>query len=287
MIARIHITIRGAVQGVGFRPFIYKLAHEVGLTGFVLNSPTGVFIEAEGEKGTLDRFVLNIQSEKPHHAIIYSMEFSFLDPAGYIDFQIHDSVSDGKKSAFIMPDLAVCDECFKEMFDPKNRRYLYPFINCTHCGPRFSIIESLPYDRPNTSMKQFKMCETCKTEYDNPLDRRFHAQPIACPDCGPHIEVWDKDRNMLAGRDTAIRFTIDAVINGRIVAMKGLGGYQLICRADDDKVIARLRERKHREEKPFAVMFPNMKSIQQHCDISDFEERLLNSAESPIVLLQR
>ncbi|KAB2878553.1 carbamoyltransferase HypF [bacterium] len=287
MKTRIHITIRGAVQGVGFRPFIYKLAHEVGLPGFVLNSPTGVLIEAEGEKEILDRFVLQIQFKKPPHAIIYSMEFSFLDPAGYIDFQIRESDSNGKKSAFIMPDLAVCDECLTEMFDLKNRRYLYPFINCTHCGPRFSIIESLPYDRPNTSMKQFKMCESCKNEYDNPLDRRFHAQPIACPDCGPHIEVWDKDRNMLAGLDTAIQFIVDAIKNGRIVAMKGLGGYQLICRADDDKVIGRLRERKKREEKPFAVMFPTMKSIQQHCEISNFEERLLHSAESPIVLVRR
>ncbi|MBL7995158.1 carbamoyltransferase HypF [bacterium] len=287
MKTRIHITIRGAVQGVGFRPFIYKLALEMGLSGFVLNSPTGVLIEAEGEKELLDHFVLQIQSTKPPHAMIYSMEFSFLDPSGYTAFQISESISDGKKSAFIMPDLAVCDECLKELFDPKNRRHLYPFINCTHCGPRFSIIESLPYDRPNTSMKNFIMCNACRMEYENPLDRRFHAQPIACPDCGPHIEVWDKDRNILAGRDTAIEFTVDAVRDGRIIAMKGLGGYQLICRADDDKVIARLRERKHREEKPFAVMFPDMKFLQQDCDVSYFEERLLFSAESPIVLLKR
>lgn len=287
MKTRIHIVIRGAVQGVGFRPFIYKLSREMALKGFVLNSPAGVFIEAEGEKTILDRFVLRIQSEKPPHAIIQSMEFSFLDPVGYADFQIRESESNGKRSAFIMPDMAVCDECLREMFDPKNRRYLYPFINCTHCGPRFSIIESLPYDRPNTSMKEFKMCDSCRSEYENPSDRRFHAQPIACPECGPHIEVWNKDRNNLAGRNSALEFTVEAIQNGHIIALKGLGGYQLICRADDDPVIARLRERKHREEKPFAVMFPTLKSIQCHCEVSDFEERLLRSAESPIVLLVR
>lgn len=287
MKSRIHIIIRGVVQGVGFRPFIYKLAADMTLTGYVLNSSSGVFIDAEGEKASLDRFVLKIQSEKPVHAVIQSMEFLFLDPVGYTDFQIRESQSGGKKSSLIMPDMAVCDECLSEMFDPKNRRYLYPFINCTHCGPRFSIIESLPYDRPNTSMKEFTMCAECRSEYENPTDRRFHAQPIACPDCGPHLEVWDKNRSILAGREEAVPFIVDAVKKGYIVALKGLGGYQLVCRADDDRVIVRLRQRKHREEKPFALMFPDMQSVHHHCEASDFAKRLLSSVESPIVLLER
>lgn len=287
MKTRIHIVIRGAVQGVGFRPFIYKLAREIGLSGFVLNSPAGVIIETEGEKKLLDRFVLSIQSKKPPRAIIQSLEFSFLDPVDFKGFEIRESESNGKRSAFILPDMAVCDECLREMFDPDNRRYQYPFINCTHCGPRFSIIESLPYDRPNTSMKKFIMCHACRSEYEDPLDRRFHAQPIACPDCGPHIEVWDKERNILADRIHALEFTTDAIRNGYIIALKGIGGYQLVCRADDDRVIMSLRERKHREEKPFAVMFPSLDSTRHHCEVPEFEERLLRSTESPIVLLER
>lgn len=284
---RLHITVRGAVQGVGFRPFVYQLAKKFSLNGFVYNSPVGVFIEAEGSKATLDEFVIRIQKDKPQQAVIQSMEFSFLDPIGYREFEIHDSRSNGKKTAFIMPDLAVCENCLKELFDPNDRRYLYPFINCTHCGPRFSIIESLPYDRPNTSMKKFKMCEACRREYEDPTDRRFHAQPIACPDCGPHVEVWDDKKNILASHKALFTFIADAIRNGRIVAFKGLGGYQLICRADDEKIVSRLRERKHREEKPFALMFPDLNSIRKICEVTDFEERLLRSSESPIVLLRR
>lgn len=287
MKARVHIVIRGAVQGVGFRPFVYQLARGMNLTGFVLNSPLGVIIEAEGDKSLLDQLILNLEQKKPRQAVIQSLEFSFLDPAGYREFEIRESQSNGKKTAFIMPDLAVCDHCLKELFDPNDRRYLYPFINCTHCGPRFSIIESLPYDRPNTSMKKFKMCDSCQHEYENPADRRFHAQPTACPHCGPHVEVWDNRRNILAVREASFTFIAEAVRNGKIIAFKGLGGYQLICRADDGAVIARLRERKHREEKPFALMFPNMDSIRYMCDVSAFEERLLCSSESPIVLLRK
>ena len=287
MNSRIHIVIRGAVQGVGFRPFVYQLAHRLNLAGFVLNSPLGVIIEAEGEKSVLDQLVLSIEKDRPQQAVIQSMEFSFLDPAGYSEFEIRESRSNGKKSAFIMPDLAVCDNCLKELFDSHDRRYLYPFINCTHCGPRFSIVESLPYDRPNTSMKKFDMCDQCRREYENPANRRFHAQPTACPDCGPHAEVWDDKRNILASRDASFTFIAEVIRDGRIIAFKGLGGYQLICRADDDAVLGRLRDRKQREEKPFALMCPDLKSIREICDLSALEERLLRSAESPIVLAKR
>ncbi len=286
MIRRIHITVRGAVQGVGFRPFIYRLATQLGLNGWVNNSPLGVFIEAEGEKEILDVLVRRIQNERPAPAIIESMEFSFLDAGGYHSFEIRESDSGGPKAAFIMPDIALCDKCLEELFDPKNRRYRYPLINCTHCGPRFSIIQSLPYDRPNTSMKTFDMCEACRKEYDDPSDRRFHAQPIACPECGPHIEAWDRNKHRLASHDEAITFIARAIRDGKIIALKGLGGYQLIGRADDEGTVSMLRQRKHREEKPFALMFPDMNSIKSVCDVSPLEERLLMSPESPIVLLQ-
>ncbi|MFA6026784.1 MAG: carbamoyltransferase HypF [Ignavibacteriaceae bacterium] len=287
MIQRVSIVIRGAVQGVGFRPFIYRLATELHLKGFVLNSPTGVFIEAESEKEILNVFLLRIEKEKPVHAIIQSMEFSFLDATGYTQFEIRESESNGKTSAFILPDIAVCDDCLKEMFDPNNRRYLYPFINCTNCGPRFSIIESLPYDRPNTSMKIFKMCDDCKKEYLDPLDRRFHAQPIACPNCGPHVELLTPSGLVLSKNNNAILQTAEKIFHGKIVALKGLGGYQLICRADDENVITLLRKRKNREGKPFALMFPDFGSVKNICEVFPFEERLLKSPEAPIVLLKR
>ncbi len=287
MIQRASIVIRGAVQGVGFRPFIYRLAMQLHLKGFVLNSPFGVFVEAENEKDILNDFLLRIEKEKPVHAIIQSMEFSFLDAVGYTQFEIRESEGNGKTSVFILPDIAVCDDCLNEMFDPNNRRYLYPFINCTNCGPRFSIIESLPYDRPNTSMKIFEMCDDCKKEYHNPLDRRFHAQPIACPNCGPHVELITPDENVLSKNNNAIFETAEKIQQGKIVALKGLGGYQLICRADDENVIALLRKRKNREEKPFALMFPDLESVKKICEVFPFEERLLKSPEAPIVLLRR
>lgn len=287
MFQRLSIVIRGAVQGVGFRPYIYRLATEFQLKGFVLNSPAGVFIEAENEKAILDKFLLRIEKEKPVHAIIQSMEFSFLDAVGYVQFEIRESESKGKTSALILPDIAVCDDCLKEMFDPNDRRYLYPFINCTNCGPRFSIIESLPYDRPNTSMKIFKMCDECKKEYHDPLDRRFHAQPIACPYCGPSVQLVTPTGELLFKNDSAIHQTAEKIYQGKIIALKGLGGYQLLCRADDEKVITLLRRRKQREAKPFALMFPDLETVKKICEVTPFEERLLKSPEAPIVLLKR
>src|ERR1035437_259946 len=287
MSARISVVIRGAVQGVGFRPFILRLASSMGLKGFVLNSQHGIFIEAEGDKITLNNFIIRVGNEKPINSIIQSMEFSYLDPAGFDKFEIKESRKNGKASAFILPDIAVCKECLEEMNDPNDRRYMYPFINCTPCGPRFSIVESLPYDRPNTSMKSFVMCEKCRSEYNDPLNRRFHAQPIACPDCGTQIELKDRNRTMLSIKSQALKDAVSSVLEGNILALKGLGGYQLICRADDKRVIKKLRERKHRDEKPFALMFPGIYSIKEVCLVSPMEERLLSSPESPIVLLKR
>lgn len=286
MKCRLYITVRGAVQGVGFRPFIYRLATEMVLKGYVLNSPSGVSIELEGEKILLDNFLLRLEKEKPSRAIITSLEFSFLDPIGFDKFEIKESEQDGEIYTIILPDIAVCSDCLREMLDPNDRRYLYPFINCTNCGPRFSIIESLPYDRPNTSMKIFHMCEDCQREYENPLDRRFHAQPIACPVCGPHIELQNVNGNTLGSANIALKEVVDLIRQGKIIALKGLGGFQLLCDARINNTVEQLRFRKHREEKPFALMFPTIHAVKELCLVNQFEERLLLSPESPIVLLK-
>jgi len=284
---RLHIVIHGAVQGVGFRPFVYRLATEMDLPGWVLNSPQGVFIEVEGSKQKLDTFLLRIEKEKPTRSFIQSLEFSFLDPLGYATFEIRKSDSVGEKIALVLPDIATCSDCLGEIFDPTNRRYLYPFTNCTNCGPRFTIIESLPYDRQNTTMKKFEMCEECQHEYENPLDRRFHAQPNACPKCGPHLELWDENGKTVSTHHEALLQAADIIRAGKILAMKGLGGFHLIVDARNEDAIVRLRERKHREEKPFALMYPSLDLVKRHCEVSELEERLLLSPESPIVLLQR
>lgn len=282
---RLKVIIHGAVQGVGFRPFIYRLATELGLRGWVLNSSQGVLIEVEEERPVLEEFLLRIEREKPPRAIIQSLEFSFLDPVGYSEFVIRHSQETGEKTVLILPDIATCPECRREVGDPGDRRYRYPFTNCTHCGPRFTIIRALPYDRPNTSMAHFPLCPDCYREYEDPLDRRFHAQPVACPVCGPWVELWDGARNR--NGDEAIQKAAQAVREGRILAMKGLGGFLLIADARNQAAVQRLRERKHREEKPFALLYPSLEMVKEHCLISPLEERVLTSAESPIVLLRR
>jgi hydrogenase maturation protein HypF len=284
---RLSVTIRGAVQGVGFRPFVYRLATEMNLSGWVSNSPQGVFIEVEGVKNILDRFILRVQKEIPPRASIQSFEFSFLDPIGFKSFEIRESDSAGPKTALVLPDIATCPDCLKDIFDPSNRRYLYPFTNCTNCGPRFSIIKALPYDRPNTSMSMFPMCPECQSEYENPLDRRFHAQPNACSVCGPQLELWDDEGNVLVTRHDALLQTAEAIRAGKIVAIKGLGGFHLMVDARNDEAVKRLRERKHREEKPFALIFPSLEVIKEECEVDELETRLLLSPESPIVLLRR
>ena len=287
MNTRVHIAIRGAVQGVGFRPFIYRLASAMHLAGWVLNSPAGVFIEAEGDGATLDAFILRIGEEKPPLAFIQSMESTFLDPCGYASFEILPSTHGGDTGALVLPDIATCPGCLADIADPANRRYRYPFTNCTNCGPRFTIIESLPYDRPNTSMKSFPMCDDCRREYENPSDRRFHAEPIACPECGPRLALWDERGNALAGDDDALPRTVTMIRAGGIVALKGIGGFQLLADAGNDDAVNRLRERKHREEKPFALMAPDMQGVRELCDVSPLEERVLRSPEGPIVILRK
>jgi hydrogenase maturation protein HypF len=286
--ARLRIIVRGAVQGVGFRPFIYRLATAAGLKGRVNNSAQGVFIEVEGSRAGLEALLLRVEAEKPPLSSIQSLEASWLDPVGYVGFEIRQSESGGAKTTLVLPDIATCPDCLGEVFDPGNRRYGYPFTNCTNCGPRFSIIEALPYDRPNTSMKGFTMCPQCQAEYNDPRDRRFHAQPNACPVCGPQLELWDQKGDVLPGGNCgAIAAAADAIRQGQIVAVKGLGGFHLMVAAHHDEAIRRLRQLKHREEKPFAVMFPSLSAIKAACEVSPLEERLLRSPEAPIVLLRR
>ena len=286
-VQRLKVSVRGVVQGVGFRPFIYRLATELGLNGWVLNSAQGVFIEVEGVRDVLRQFLLRIDKEKPVRASIQSLESSFLDAVGYDRFEISHSEQIGPKTVLVLPDIATCSDCLREIMEPKDRRYRYPFTNCTNCGPRFTIVEALPYDRPNTSMKRFEMCADCYREYCDPMDRRFHAQPVACPCCGPNLELRDPDGSIVAQRDEALIQGAQWVRKGKIVALKGLGGFQLIVDARNEAAIRELRARKGREEKPFALLYPSIELVRQDCHVSELEERLLLSPESPIVLLRR
>ena len=274
------------MQGVGFRPFVFRLAEEMKLKGWVMNNTQGVFLEAEAEPEVLQEFLRRIQSEKPAIASIQSFEYSYLDPVSYATFEIRES-EDGAKTALILPDIATCPECLREIFDPLNRRYRYPFTNCTNCGPRFSIIEALPYDRPRTSMRIFEMCLECSAEYHDPRNRRFHAQPNACPKCGPKLELWDENGKRIAIGDQALRRAALSINLGLIVAVKGLGGFHLMVDAMHESAIHRLRHRKRREEKPFALMFPSLSAIADYAEVDAMEERILRSPEAPIVLLQR
>ncbi len=286
-IRRAHITIRGIVQGVGFRPFIHRLAHQAQLTGWVNNTAQGVVIEIEGDEYLIQHVLGRIRTELPPHAHIADMQVMYIPPIGDSDFIIEKSADDGAKTAYILPDLAMCPDCLREMTDPHNRRYRYPFINCTHCGPRYSIMTDLPYDRPNTTMREFVMCADCQREYDDPADRRFHAQPIACPVCGPHIALWDADGQILATHHEAIIACADALRAGKIIALKGLGGFHLLADATNPDAIHTLRQRKHRPHKPFAVMFLHMDEIRRWCVVDDVAQDLLTSPEAPIVLLEK
>jgi len=285
--ARLKLAVHGVVQGVGFRPFVFRLATEIGLTGWVNNSPQGVFIEVEGARPHLETFRRRLESEKPPRSSIQGVESTWLEGVGHHEFSIRPSDRGGLKRALVLPDIATCPDCLKEIRDPENRRYQYPFTNCTNCGPRFSIIDALPYDRAGTSMKGFVMCPQCQAEYDNPRDRRFHAQPNACPACGPRLVWWNPTGEAVFGGHTALLAAVRALRRGRIVAVKGLGGFHLLVDARNEAAVRRLRERKHREEKPFALLLPDLASAREVCVVSALEERLLRSPEAPIVLLRR
>jgi hydrogenase maturation protein HypF len=284
---RLKLLIRGAVQGVGFRPLVFRLAHELALNGWVSNSATGVLIEAEGAQADLELFLSRLQAAPPPRSVVQGVESTWLSPVGYTDFQIRGSHEGEEKTTLVLPDLATCPECLRDILDPGNRRFGYPFTNCTNCGPRFTIIEAVPYDRVRTSMKAFEMCPQCQREYEDPRDRRFHAQPNACPRCGPQLALWDNSGRVLQNGTAALVAAAQSVVAGGVAAVKGLGGFHLLTAAHQDEAVARLRQLKHREEKPFALMFPNLERVRDVCEVSPLEEDLLTSSAAPIVLLRQ
>lgn len=285
--ARLKIALQGAVQGVGFRPHVFRLATHLNLTGWVNNSAAGVALEVEGPRPSLEEFLFRLDAEKPPRSFIQSLEASWLDAVGYKKFEIRESECGGGPTALVLPDIATCPDCVKDIFQPDGRRYQYPFTNCTNCGPRFSIIEAVPYDRCHTAMRQFTMCPRCQAEYDNPDDRRFHAQPNACPVCGPRLDLWDRSGTPSRTGREALAAAAEQIRQGAIVALKGLGGFHLITAAHSDLCVRRLREAKHREEKPFALMFPSLSAVKAECHVSALEEHLLGSPAAPVVLLRR
>ena len=283
--ASLHIT--GIVQGVGFRPFIYGLATRYQLSGWVRNTSAGVDIEADGTPEKLDAFLQSLNNELPPLARVDGLDVSFGPARGFVGFEI--LASEAVAGAFqpISPDVSICPDCLGELFDTHDRRYRYPFINCTNCGPRFTIITDIPYDRPKTTMAPFEMCPDCAAEYGDPLDRRFHAQPVACPVCGPQVWLEDRQGNKLAEKDEAILTAQKLLADGRILAIKGLGGFHLACEATNAAAVEELRRRKLRVDKPFALMIADLTVVERHCFLSEAERELITSRPRPIVLLRR
>jgi len=276
--------LKGVVQGVGFRPFVYSLARKYSLRGWVKNSSSGVTIEVEGPPKRVEQFTEQLPLQAPPRSRIESLKFEDLPPAGFRGFEIQESLEEEGRYQLISPDIATCAACREEIFEPRDRRYRYPFTNCTNCGPRFTIIEDIPYDRPRTTMARFRMCPECLREYEDPADRRFHAQPNACPACGPTLQLVDREGKPIAAPDP-ISEAIRLLGKGKILAIKGLGGFLLACDAQDASAVEALRRRKHRPDKPLAVMLPDISAVEAHCRVNEEEKRLLQSTESPIVLL--
>ncbi len=286
MILRKRIEIEGIVQGVGFRPFVYTMAEHWGISGFVLNDSRGVVVEAEGALEALAGFLFAIRSNTPPLASISRFELSDLPPTGLPGFIIKQSDESAAAVAQVAPDSYVCDDCLSELFNPADRRYRYPFINCTHCGPRYSIIAGIPYDRSKTTMDEFVMCSACQAEYDDPTSRRFHAQPNACPDCGPVLTLTDS-RGETVKVDDPVTTAIELLRDGKIVAIKGLGGYHLAVDAENDAAVCELRKRKNRDEKPFALMSYSAEQVVEYARTEAEELPLLAAPERPIILLPK
>jgi hydrogenase maturation protein HypF len=284
---RVRLAVRGAVQGVGFRPYVFRLAEDLGLTGWVTNDARGVAIEAEGDRARIESFLRRFPVELPPRAVVHEIERRRVAVKGDAAFVIRESEGAGAKSAVLLPDVATCADCMGEVLDAGDRRHGYPFTNCTNCGPRFSIIEGLPYDRPRTTMAGFEMCPACAAEYGDPRDRRFHAQPNACPECGPRLWLEDSDGVVIDGTTEALAGAARALAAGRILAVKGLGGFHLMVDARDEAAVGRLRRRKARYAKPLALMVRDLEAAGQLCIVDTVAAHALTSAESPIVLLRR
>ena len=281
-----HLKVNGIVQGVGFRPFIFQLAEQYDLKGEVANSSSGVTIHIEGLAEKIASFETDLSAKSPPLAYIVEIKGQPDTVRNYAGFSITKSKDEAKISTLISPDVSVCDDCLAELLDPDDRRYHYPFINCTNCGPRYTIIDDIPYDRPKTSMRQFKMCAVCQAEYDDPNNRRFHAQPNACADCGPRVDLYDHRHSPISLKDPIGKAT-DLLKQGHILAVKGLGGYHLAVDAANTDAVIRLRNRKLREEKPFALMSYDLETIRRYALVGAAEEKMLTSIQRPIVLLRK
>ncbi|MBF0530361.1 MAG: carbamoyltransferase HypF, partial [Deltaproteobacteria bacterium] len=283
-LVRYRAEVEGFVQGVGFRPFIYQLAKRLGLAGTVLNTSYGAMVEVEGPHQTVQAFFTGLRNDVPPLASITKLTLRPIPTVNQTDFHIESSAAQLTRSALISPDVAVCDDCLRELFDPADRRYHYPFINCTNCGPRYTIIMDVPYDRDKTSMKTFPLCPECAAEYHDPTNRRFHAQPNACPVCGPQVSILDGHNRPVPSPDP-IATARDLLHQGFVLAVKGLGGFHLAVDAANDQAVRRLRSRKHREEKPLAVMSPDLEAISRYAYVEQQEQDVLTGAQRPIVLL--
>jgi len=283
--ARVHVT--GIVQGVGFRPFVYNLAGRLGLAGWVRNTSGGVDIEVSGPDESIERFLSSLESEAPPMAAVDRLVWQPCRPQPEDGFRILESHAVAGDFQPVSADVATCADCLRELFDPADRRYRYPFTNCTHCGPRFTLIEAMPYDRPNTTMAEFAMCPACLAEYQDPADRRFHAQPIACPACGPHVELMAAGPVVVADGEQAIAGARRMIAEGKIVAVKGLGGYHLACDATRPEVVSELRQRKGRGDKAFAVMFADLEAVAAHAELDPQAQAVLTGRDRPIVVLTR
>ena len=286
MIIAKKIVVKGIVQGVGFRPFIYKNATKNNLKGFVNNTSKGVFIEVEGYEEDITSFIEEIKHKPPVLSKVKDIKIIDKEIEGYTNFKINVSKQEEEAITLLSPDIATCDDCLKDISDVNNRRYRYPFTNCTNCGPRFSITKKVPYDRENTTMDVFQMCSECREEYNDPLNRRFHAQPNGCSKCGPRVYICNKEGNEIISNDP-IKDIAKEIKNGKIVAIKGIGGFNLACDAKNKEVINELRKRKKRPRKPLAVMMRDVETAKKYCNVNEMEERILLGNKKPILLLDK
>ncbi|MGZ9140548.1 MAG: carbamoyltransferase HypF, partial [Nitrospira sp.] len=287
LVQRLRVEVEGTVQGVGFRPFVYRLARGLELTGWVQNTRNGVLIEVEGDSPAIETFLQRMRTDAPASASIEAIRTNVIPMREDVSFSIISRVESGQRTLVIPPDLATCQDCWGELFDPSDRRFRYPFITCTQCGPRYSLLTAIPYERFNTTMARFELCSACRSEYEAESDRRFHAEPIACPKCGPRLYLWDEQGHQVAGGDEALHRAVVLLEQGLVVAVKGLGGFQLWVDSKSEEAVRRLRDRKQRPEKPFAVLFPSVDAIRDYCLLSSDEEALLCSSQAPIVLARK
>ncbi|WP_279580939.1 Sua5/YciO/YrdC/YwlC family protein [Fodinicola feengrottensis] len=279
------VRVEGVVQGVGFRPFVYALANRLGVTGQVRNDSSGVLLDVEADPDTLARFIAAVRAQAPPLAVVEKVESTVADPVGWPAFAIVASQTQAQRNTLVSADSATCADCLAELDDPADRRYQYPFVNCTNCGPRFTIVKDVPYDRPFTTMAKFPICARCETEYHDPADRRFHAQPVCCPDCGPRLDLLDSAGQPLAG--PSLPTAAEMLRAGAVLAIKGIGGYHLAVLATDEPAVATLRSRKHREDKPFAVMVATVDDAREWCSLDAAARKLLSGWRRPIVLCDR